>query len=79
MAQYLSLSTIEFVLGILLFVRDAEMADVLSAVSGFAETNCTLLTDIYYKYRDKGSFACYAALGLLLCIVLVHELNCEFL
>ena len=29
------LSTIEFVLGILLFVRDAEMADVLSAVSGF--------------------------------------------
>lgn len=55
------------------------MADVLSAVSGFAETNCTLLTDIYYKYRDKGSFACYAALGLSLCIVLVHELNCEFL
>lgn len=38
MTQHFSLSTIEFVLGIVLFVRDAEMADVLSAISGFVET-----------------------------------------
>jgi hypothetical protein len=53
--------------------------NVLSAVSGFVETNYTLLTDLYYKYKDKGCHYLLAMLffGLLLCIVLVRSLNWE--